>query len=95
MSLERLITFAATNIDDIFVLMLFYSQTNETFHRWHIVAGQYGVAIASEREEVVIVLSLINFLTLYFLTPIVKRDAWVVDILVTFLYSLSIIFVCL
>lgn len=35
------ITFAATNIDDIFVLMLFYSQTNKTFRRWHVVAGQY------------------------------------------------------
>jgi cadmium resistance transport/sequestration family protein len=35
------ITFAATNIDDIFVLMLFYSQTNKTFHRWHVLAGQY------------------------------------------------------
>jgi cadmium resistance transport/sequestration family protein len=35
------ITFAATNIDDIFVLVLFYSQTNKTFHRWHVVAGQY------------------------------------------------------
>lgn len=35
------LTFAATNIDDIFVLMLFYSQTDKTFHRWHVVAGQY------------------------------------------------------
>jgi cadmium resistance transport/sequestration family protein len=35
------ITFAATNIDDIFVLMLFYSQTNKTFHRWYVVVGQY------------------------------------------------------
>lgn len=35
------ITFAATNIDDIFVLMLFFSQTNQSFRRWHIVAGQY------------------------------------------------------
>ena len=35
------ITFAATNIDDIFLLMLFFSQVNKTFHRWHIVAGQY------------------------------------------------------
>lgn len=35
------VTFAATNIDDIFVLMLFYSQTNEKFHRLHIVTGQF------------------------------------------------------
>jgi cadmium resistance transport/sequestration family protein len=35
------LTFAATNIDDIFVVMLFYSQTGKTFRRWHVVAGQY------------------------------------------------------
>jgi cadmium resistance transport/sequestration family protein len=34
------ITFAATNIDDIFILMLFFSQTDKGFHLWHIVAGQ-------------------------------------------------------
>jgi cadmium resistance transport/sequestration family protein len=34
------ITFAATNIDDIFILMLFFSQTDKGFHFWHIVAGQ-------------------------------------------------------
>lgn len=33
--------FAATNIDDIVVLMLFFAQVNATFRRWHIVAGQY------------------------------------------------------
>lgn len=33
--------FAATNIDDIIVLMLFFTQVNATFHRSHIVAGQY------------------------------------------------------
>lgn len=35
------VTFAATNIDDIFVLMLFYSQANKDIHPRHIVAGQY------------------------------------------------------
>lgn len=35
------ITFATTNINDIFLLMLFFSQVNKTFHRWHIVAGQF------------------------------------------------------
>ncbi|MCE7982013.1 MAG: transporter [Caldilinea sp. CFX5] len=35
------ITFAATNIDDLFVLMLFYAQTNATFTRWHVVIRQY------------------------------------------------------
>lgn len=35
--------------------------------------GAIGIAIAAEREEVAIVLSLMNFLTLLILTPIVKR----------------------
>lgn len=34
-------TFAATNIDDIFLLMLFFSQTPQIFHPRHIVLGQY------------------------------------------------------
>ena len=33
--------FAATNIDDIIILMLFFSQTNRSFRRRHIVVGQY------------------------------------------------------
>lgn len=33
--------FIATNVDDIFILMLFFSQTNGSFHRRHIVVGQY------------------------------------------------------
>jgi cadmium resistance transport/sequestration family protein len=36
-----MVTFAATNIDDLFVLMLFFSQTNAHFRRWHVVIGQY------------------------------------------------------
>jgi cadmium resistance transport/sequestration family protein len=35
------ITFAATNIDDIFVLALFFSQTSRGLRAVHIVAGQY------------------------------------------------------
>ncbi len=35
------ITFAATNIDDIFILMLFFSQVDRGFHLWHIIAGQF------------------------------------------------------
>ena len=35
------ITFAATNIDDIFVLMLFFSQSAAIYPRRAIVAGQY------------------------------------------------------
>lgn len=33
--------FAATNIDDIVILMLFFSQTNSSFDRRQIVVGQY------------------------------------------------------
>lgn len=33
--------FSVTNIDDIVVLGLFFSQVNSTFRRQHIVAGQY------------------------------------------------------
>ncbi|MBD2603236.1 cadmium resistance transporter [Scytonema hofmannii FACHB-248] len=33
--------FTATNIDDIVILLLFFSQVNATFRRRHIVIGQY------------------------------------------------------
>jgi cadmium resistance transport/sequestration family protein len=33
--------FFATNLDDILVLLLFFSQVNNSFRRRHIVAGQY------------------------------------------------------
>lgn len=36
-----IISFAATNIDDIVILMLFYAQADATFRKRHIVAGQY------------------------------------------------------
>jgi putative Mg2+ transporter-C (MgtC) family protein len=36
--------------------------------------GAIGVAVAFQREEIAVVLSLINFLTLYLLTPIVKNQ---------------------
>jgi len=36
------VSFAATNIDDIFVLALFFGQTGRRgLRRWHIVTGQY------------------------------------------------------
>ena len=35
------LAFASTNIDDIFVLTLFFSQTSRGFRSAHIVAGQY------------------------------------------------------
>ncbi len=34
-------SFAATNIDDIFVLMLFFGQKGKRSSNWHIVLGQY------------------------------------------------------
>ncbi|MBE9205036.1 cadmium resistance transporter [Nostoc sp. LEGE 06077] len=33
--------FSATNIDDLVILTLFFSQINAKFRRWQIVAGQY------------------------------------------------------
>ena len=36
-----IVTFAATNVDDLFILMFFFSQTDASFRRRHIVAGQY------------------------------------------------------
>ena len=39
--LTGIVSFAATNIDDIFLLMLFFSQTSEAFRNWHVVVGQY------------------------------------------------------
>lgn len=46
MSLVEAITtgvtaFSATNIDDLVILMLFFSQLNKTFRRRHVVIGQY------------------------------------------------------
>jgi cadmium resistance transport/sequestration family protein len=39
--LTAIVSFAATNIDDIFILILFFSQTSEAFRNWHVVVGQY------------------------------------------------------
>ena len=36
-----LTAFAATNLDDILILVLFFSQVNAVFRRQHIVIGQY------------------------------------------------------
>lgn len=36
-----IVTFAGTNVDDLFILMLFFSQTDASFRWPHIVAGQY------------------------------------------------------
>ncbi len=34
------VIFAATNIDDIVILTLFFSQVNQSFRPWHVVTGQ-------------------------------------------------------
>jgi len=36
---RAVVAFAATNIDDVFVLTLFFAQKN--LRRWHVVVGQY------------------------------------------------------
>lgn len=38
---EAIIAFTATNIDDIIILLLFFSQIDLNFRRRHIVVGQY------------------------------------------------------
>jgi cadmium resistance transport/sequestration family protein len=38
---QGIIAFTATNIDDIIILMLFFSQLNDQFRRRHIFVGQY------------------------------------------------------
>ncbi len=38
---QSIIAFVATNIDDILILLLFFSQINTNFRRRHIVVGQY------------------------------------------------------
>ncbi|KAB8320370.1 transporter [Tolypothrix campylonemoides VB511288] len=38
---ESVIAFVATNIDDILILLLFFSQVDGNFRRRHIVLGQY------------------------------------------------------
>ncbi|BAY61750.1 cadmium resistance transporter [Calothrix brevissima NIES-22] len=38
---EGIIAFAATNIDDIFILLLFFTQIDNNFRRRHIIIGQY------------------------------------------------------
>lgn len=36
-----IVSFAATNLDDIIILMVFFSQVNAHFRRRHIIIGQY------------------------------------------------------
>ncbi|HLO87170.1 MAG TPA: cadmium resistance transporter [Nostocaceae cyanobacterium] len=58
-----LVAFTATNIDDIIILLLFFSQINSTFSTWQIVIGQYlGFAA-------IIILSLPGFFGGFILPP--------------------------
>jgi cadmium resistance protein CadD (predicted permease) len=59
--ITAVITFTATNIDDIFVLMMFFSQTNNSFRRRHVIAGQYLGIFA------LIAISSLGFLGSYFI----------------------------
>lgn len=44
-ALEATTAFSATNIDDLFLLMLFFSRLNRAIRAWHVVCGQYlGIA---------------------------------------------------
>lgn len=44
-ALEAATAFSATNIDDLFILMLFFSRLNASFRAWHVVCGQcLGIA---------------------------------------------------
>ena len=52
---QGIIAFAATNIDDIIILLLFFSQIDKNFRRRHIFIGQYLGFIA------IIILSLPGF----------------------------------
>jgi cadmium resistance transport/sequestration family protein len=38
---EGIVAFVATNIDDMFILLLFFSQVDANFRRRHILIGQY------------------------------------------------------
>ncbi|MBW4451203.1 MAG: cadmium resistance transporter [Nostoc indistinguendum CM1-VF10] len=38
---EGIIAFTATNIDDIIILLIFFSQVDVNFRPWHILLGQY------------------------------------------------------
>ncbi len=51
------VTFAATNIDDIVILTLFFSQVDQSFRPWHVVTGQLLGFSA------LIAISLIGYLT--------------------------------
>ncbi len=40
-SITAITAFAATNLDDLVILMVFFSQVNATFRSRHIITGQY------------------------------------------------------
>ena len=62
--LTAVIIFAATNIDDLFILLLFFSQINHSFLRRHIIIGQYLGFIA------LVLISLIGFLVSFIIPSV-------------------------
>lgn len=43
---EATTTFSATNVDDLFILMLFFSRLDQSFRAWHVVCGQFiGITV--------------------------------------------------
>lgn len=65
-ALTAIATFAATNIDDIVLLMLWFSQTGQSLRGQHIVAGQYLGLVA------LVAVSLLGFLGALVIPP-----AWI------------------
>lgn len=59
--INAIITFTATNIDDIVVLMMFFSQTDHLFRPRHIIMGQYLGFMA------LVAISLLGFLGSFFI----------------------------
>jgi cadmium resistance transport/sequestration family protein len=60
------VSFAATNIDDIFVLALFFGQVGRRLRRWHVIAGQYLGFSA------LVAISLIGYFARFIVSP-----AWI------------------
>jgi cadmium resistance transport/sequestration family protein len=54
--IEGVTAFAATNVDDLIILLLFFAQVNETFRPQHVVSGSYWGFAA------LVILSLVGFL---------------------------------
>jgi cadmium resistance transport/sequestration family protein len=63
-ALEGGIAFAATNVDDLVVLLLFFAQVNAKFRPYHVVGGTYWGFTA------IVVLSLVGFFGGLLIAPV-------------------------